>query len=447
MNRVRSLLAVGMVAGVAALTLASAPAGAGTTPPVNFRGALRPHAAGGVQPMGLPRLTDFGGNVMTHVKVYGVEWGSGTYAAPITASSAPSMADFYTKVTNSSYLDMLSEYSVAGQMIGRGTWNGMTTITPAHGNSGTLDDETDIQPDLAAEIGSSLPTPDANTLCVLFFPSEVTDITSTGGVDTATNTCAYHNTFVNNSLNVRYVVLPDQATAACQDGSQDALTSAASHELIESITDPDVGLVTDWGPPLSWYDPLPPPAGAEIADICQTFGDPDGSVSGYAVAAGWSNLQAQCATSGPVRSISVGNATMSEGNSGVHYLKVPVTLSGNSTITVTVRYTLSGGTARGGSAFKTGIDYKNTGGVVTFSVNAAYGKTSTVNYISIPVYGDKTKEANETIGVHLATPSLPYVISHASATATIKNDDEPRTTTSTPVAARFWPRSGPGQYT
>jgi hypothetical protein len=333
------------------------------------------------------------------------------------------VADFYTKATNSSYLDMLSEYSVAGQTIGRGTWNGMTTITPGHGNSGTLDDTTDIQSDLAAEIGSSLPTPDANTLYVLFFPSEVTDITGVGGIDTATNTCAFHNTFVNNSVNVRYVVMPDQATAACQDGSQDALTSVASHELIESITDPDVGLVTDWGPPLSWYDPYVPQSGAEIADICQMFGDPGGSVSGYAVAAGWSNLQGQCATSGPVRSISVGNATMSEGNSGVHYLKVPVTLSGNATITVTVHYSLSGGTAKGGSAFKTGIDYKNTGGVVTFSVNSAYGKTSTVNYISIPVYGDKTKEANETIGVHLATPSLPYVISHPSATATIKNDD------------------------
>ena len=114
---------------------------------------------------------------------------------------------------------------------------------------------------------------------------------------------------------------------------------------------------------------------------------------------------------------------MTEGNSGVHYLKVPVALSGNSTITVTVHYTLSGGSATGGSAFKTGIDYKNTGGVATFSVNSAYGKTSTVNYISIPVYGDKTKEANETIGVHLATPSLPYVLSHANATATILNDD------------------------
>jgi len=360
---------------------------------------------------------------MKNVKVYGVEWGSGTYAAPITASSAPSVADFFTQVTNSSYLDTLSEYSVNGEIIGRGTWNGMTQITPAHGNSGTLDDATDIEPDLASAIGSSLPAPDANTLYVVFFPSEVTDITM-GSIDTATNTCAYHNTFVSNSQNIRYVVLPDQGTSACQDATLAGLTSVASHELIESITDPDVGLVSDWGPPLTWYDQDVPPNGAEIADICQLWGDPGGVVSGYMVAAGWSDLQARCTITGPKRTISVGNATMAEGNSGVHNLKVPVTLSGNSTQTVTVHYTLSGGSAKGGSAFKTGIDYKNTGGVVTFTPAAATGKTATVGYISIPVYGDKTKEANETIGVHLATPSLPYVISHASAVATITNDDK-----------------------
>ncbi len=432
MKRLSTLVAAVVLVGSAGLTVATAApgvAGASTNVSRSLRGAYQPYlGASGIQSEGLPHLTDFGGNVMTHVKVYGVEWGSGAYASPISASSPPSIADFFTQVTNSSYLDMLSEYSVAGQIVGRGTWNGMTQVSPAHGNTGTIDDTTDIQPDLAAQLGSALPAPDSNTLYVLFFPPSATDITAPGGIDTATNTCGYHSTFVSNSVNVRYVVIPDQGTSACSGllqymSLQDMFTEVASHELIESITDPDVGLATNAAPPLSWYDLYVPPAGAEIADICQLWGDPDGLVSGYVVAAGWSNLQGQCATSGPKRTISVGNASMAEGNSGTHYLKVPVTLSGNSTQTVTVHYTLSGGTARGAAAYSAGVDYKNTGGVVTFSPGALTGKTGILANIAIPVYGDKTKEANETIGVHLATPSLPYVIARASGVATITNDD------------------------
>ena len=427
MNRFRTLFAVVLLAGSTGLTLAaSSPTGAGTTPHLarGLRGAYQPHlGAGDMRPQGLPHLTDFGGNVMKHVHVYGVEWGSGSYAAPIDASSPPSIADFFTKVTNSSYLDTLSEYSVAGQTIGRGTWNGMTSVTPAHGNTGVLDDATDIEPDLAAQIGSTLPAPDANTLYVLFFPPTVTDITL-GSVDTATNTCAYHNTFVSNSQTIRYVVMPDQATVACADGSLNLLTAVTSHELIESITDPEVGLVTDWGPPLSWYDANVPPNGAEIADICQLWGDQGGVVAGYDVSAGWSNLQGQCTISGPTRTISVGDASMNEGNSGTHNMLVPVTLSGTSTASVTVHYSLSGGTAKGASAYKSGIDYKNTGGIVTFTPSATTGRTPTVRYISVPVYGDTSKEGNETLGIHLSAPSLPWVISRVSGAGTIKNDDK-----------------------
>src|SRR6478672_2184703 len=42
-----------------------------------------------------------GGNVLQHVKVYGVIWGtSGTFQPLVTNASPPNMADFFSRLTN-----------------------------------------------------------------------------------------------------------------------------------------------------------------------------------------------------------------------------------------------------------------------------------------------------------------------------------------------------------
>jgi hypothetical protein len=81
--------------------------------------------------------------------------------------------------------------------------------------------------------------------------------------------CAYHGTFKIGSQNVYYGVLPDM-TGACASGCGGASstfanqTSVASHELIETVTDAEVGLASTLGPPLAWYDNT----NGEIGDIC-----------------------------------------------------------------------------------------------------------------------------------------------------------------------------------
>jgi hypothetical protein len=42
------------------------------------------------------------------------------------------------------------------------------------------------------------------------------------------------------------------------------VTSVASHELVEAVTDPDVGLAKALAAPLAWYDAN----NGEIGDIC-----------------------------------------------------------------------------------------------------------------------------------------------------------------------------------
>ena len=84
--------------------------------------------------------------------------------------------------------------------------------------------------------------------------------------------CAYHSTIAT-SPNSYYGVLPDQSPGSgCDLGCGhaaamfDNYSSVASHELIEAVTDPGVGLATSFGPPLAWYDPQS--GDGEIGDIC-----------------------------------------------------------------------------------------------------------------------------------------------------------------------------------
>ena len=47
-------------------------------------------------------------------------------------------------------------------------------------------------------------------------------------------------------------------------GRRNSVTTVASHELVETTTDPEVGLANDLAAPLAWYDQ----AGGEIGDLC-----------------------------------------------------------------------------------------------------------------------------------------------------------------------------------
>ena len=83
--------------------------------------------------------------------------------------------------------------------------------------------------------------------------------------------CAYHGTFASGSATVLYAAMPyagtDLAGCGIQSGSgtpngadTDAEISVASHELMETVTDPLLN---------AWYDPT----GAEIGDKCAyTYG-------------------------------------------------------------------------------------------------------------------------------------------------------------------------------
>jgi hypothetical protein len=408
-----------VVAGVVAPVSAAHSATAARHP---FRGAMPRHAettrAALTTATPEPLAEYLGGKVLQHVKVYGVLWGSGgTFQPVVTNASPPNMADFFTRVANSRYVDWLGEYSTGSQFIGRGSFAGMYTITPAHNHDhATVDDEDDIQPELIAQIAAGhLPLPSANSLYVLMFRSGQT--ITRDGTRSDTDYCAYHSTTTSDFVSIRYAVLPDTASdAGCGSAPGAAnFTAVASHELVESITDPDVGLGT-----LAWYDS----ENGEISDICENHPSGfTGLIEGYRVVSNWSNEAKACILSGLPRTIAVGGGSILEGDSNTRTLKIPVTLSQPSHFNVTVHYSLQSITARGASSAATGVDFLTTSGTVTFKPSSTTGLTPVEQLIGITVRGDKTHEANESLSVRLSSPSLGYAIARSSGTGTILNDD------------------------
>jgi Calx-beta domain-containing protein len=108
--------------------------------------------------------------------------------------------------------------------------------------------------------------------------------------------------------------------------------------------------------------------------------------------------------------VSVGNASVLEGDIGTATLSLPVTLSGPSGREVDVDYATSGGTANAGS------DYTAKSGTLVF----AAGDTS--KQIDVTVTGDLLVEGNETFTVTLSSP-FNADLGTSVATGTITNDD------------------------
>ena len=134
-------------------------------------------------------------------------------------------------------------------------------------------------------------------LYMMFFPKGKRISQGGSGSCVAGGFCAYHSTFRRNGQYVFYGVFPDMsAGSGCDSGCGNGSafgnqTSVASHELIEAVTDPAVGVATVFGPPLGWYDGN----NGEIGDICNAQqGSIVLSALTYTVQKEWSNQKAAC---------------------------------------------------------------------------------------------------------------------------------------------------------
>jgi hypothetical protein len=282
-----------------ALLLAAAATARAAQPQVHdmSRGATIASAPAGAH------LTYFGGRVISNVQVVQVLYGGSQsdYASGVWNTSTPSLASFYSGVTQSPYFDWLVEYdtpSAGGtdQVIGLGTFLGQVHITPSAANDQATISDAQIQSEIGAQLtAGSLPPPtkdpagNPNTVYMINFPRGKT--IALGSNLSCQNFCAYHTTFSLGVQSVYYAVLPDmEAPSGCASGcganpvAFNNQTAVASHELVEQVTDP---VATR-----AWYDTT----NGEIADICNAQ---QGAVIGrdgvtYVVEKLFSNAASDC---------------------------------------------------------------------------------------------------------------------------------------------------------
>jgi subtilisin family serine protease/subtilisin-like proprotein convertase family protein len=112
----------------------------------------------------------------------------------------------------------------------------------------------------------------------------------------------------------------------------------------------------------------------------------------------------------PLPSVSIADASISEGNAGTKNLNFTVRLSTASGRAVTVQYATANGTAVAGG------DYQSRSGTLTLSA----GATSAT--ISIPLVGDASPELDETLVVTLTSPTNA-TLAENQAVGTILDDD------------------------
>jgi hypothetical protein len=287
-------------------------------------------------------LTYYGGKVIQNVHVTQVLYGTGTYLPELTSIAGVNMASAYIQMVTSGVFDWLSEYNTASpaQAIGRGSFGGSLQIAPAASHNGATITDADIQAEIAAQIGSgALPAPDDNQLYMAHFPVGKTITLGTESSCVAGGFCAYHGTFKIGAQNVYYGVLP-ALTGACATGCGFAptafqnQTSVASHELVEAITDAEVGLATGIGPPLAWYDQN----FGEIGDICNAQQGPFTGTDGvtYTIQQEFSNQQNSCFTT-PMNLFRLVSVQSRKVHGSMGTFDLPINISGTQPVTVEPR--------------------------------------------------------------------------------------------------------------
>jgi hypothetical protein len=250
-------------------------------------------------------LVYHGGDLVQNADVFLIFWGTEWQTDPTHIAAKADVIAMFQQLGTSGYVCSLQEFSVPGSPITTGTYNGSEIIASAPPSP--LPDVT-IQQRILTEIDAGrAPVPSPDRVYVVLPPSGVPvdagGPTGCGGSNFAF--CGYHDsfaaTFKGNLDRFRYAVLPFPCNSGgftCFiDGQGDAglsLQVVGSHELAETITDPDQLPVGASG----WYSDR---TGQENADICAAI-----SCNGVVTVPGpqtflvnslWSNLANGCVES------------------------------------------------------------------------------------------------------------------------------------------------------
>ncbi len=236
-----------------------------------------------------PQVVNSFGPVLTAPEVYPVLFTSDDLGM------RTKIKDFSNKVGPTTYWTQISQEYGVGALTSKPAIELDEVLTP-------IIDDTQIQSWLAAKLNADdvlFPTPNANTLIVVYYPAGVS-ITLPDGQGGVTKSCqqggfgGYHSNLTldaaHGNMPVAYAVIP-------RCGGIGPVTTAASHELIEAATDP---LPLSNTPAYSqvdashiyWEFAL---GGGEVGDMCAQ--NPNAQVTypeiGFLTQRSWSNASAK----------------------------------------------------------------------------------------------------------------------------------------------------------
>jgi hypothetical protein len=225
----------------------------------------------------VPTVTYHGGAVLPNVGVEALFLGGGWRDDPTLVALRGQLATFLTTIADSSFMDVLTR---AGYRVGRGSYldGAVDPLPPTDSVS-----DAQLQGQIAALISAgTLKAPDANRLYFVFVQPGVA-VTSLFG-DSALDLVGYHSDMMApTGVPTQYAVIPFPGGANATIPGLSAfetLTKVSSHELAESVTDPqgvNVGRLAWWDN--TWRDPLTGQRGGEIGDISdRVYFDLDGYV-------------------------------------------------------------------------------------------------------------------------------------------------------------------------
>jgi hypothetical protein len=220
----------------------------------------------------LPNISYHGGPLLQNVQVESVYDGSAWNTNATLQQLVPQVDGFLQYFVTSPYMDVLKQYNV-----GDGTFTGHDVVAQGLGSQVS---DSQIRSTLNAQINSGqLAAPNANSLYVVFAPPGV--VVTANGQNSISNFAGYHDVFTDSAgAPVYYAVIPFPTgnVSSQQLNPFQQMTLTLSHELAESITDPD----TQTG----WLDPQR----GEIGDVAEGV---VGLLNGYVVQAVWSNAAGQ----------------------------------------------------------------------------------------------------------------------------------------------------------
>ena len=366
-------------------------------------------------------LTYYGGRINGSTKVVQVLWGSGSYLSNVSSTATPSMATFYQQFLSKTTLNtfMENEYNTASpsgtktnQHFTAGAFQQQVAITPSVTSSTVTDAQ--IQSELTAQIAAGhLPAPavdaqgNAVTYYAVFFPPGKTITQGGSSSCVAGGFCAYHGTVASSSAHGEYYygVHPDmQAGSGCATGCGNSTTfgnytSVASHELVEMMTDAEVGIAPSLAPPLAWYDNT----NGEIGDICNAQQGTVAACDGqsYVYQLEFSNAQANCIGISPSCGTPTNDFSVSASPSSV---TVAAGSSGSSTISTAT----TSGSAQTVSLTVSGAPANVTATLSPTSVSSGQSSTLTISTNSSAAAGTYTLTVtgSATSGSHSTTVSL-----------------------------------------